>query len=205
MELFFAALPARSRGSRAGRLSCCVSVGVNAREVVLPEELRSRCVERVLVERTRPPERTIGAEWRSLAPVEDDVPVRAGDGGEARVEARRRLPAATTATSAGSSVFSALASRSGGGPPSASRLATCPVACTPASVRPATARPSQRGSTASRASRRAPSTVRSPGCRAHPLNPAPSYSSVSRSVATADCVTHLRGRLDVEHEARRPS
>ena len=43
--------------------------------------------------------------------------------------------------------------RSSGGPPSASRLATWPVAWTPVSVRPATASPPQRGSTASSTSR----------------------------------------------------
>ena len=63
----------------------------------------------------------------------------------------------------------------------ASTLATCPVACTPVSVRPATARSSQLGKTASRASRTTPSTVRRPGCRAQPRNPVPSYSSVSFS------------------------
>ncbi len=47
--------------------------------------------------------------------------------------------------------------------PRPSTLATCPVACTPVSVRPATASPSQRGNTAASASRTTPSTVRRPG------------------------------------------
>ena len=55
--------------------------------------------------------------------------------------------AATTATSSGSTSFSASAVRPGGGPPSTSTLATCPSACTPVSVRPATANePNRAGS-----------------------------------------------------------
>ena len=101
---------------------------------------------------------------------------------EARVESSGASSAATTATSSGSAAFSASAARSRAARPRPSTLATCPVAWTPASVRPATARPSQRGKTASSASRATPSTVRSPGCRAQPRNPVPSYSSVSLSV-----------------------
>src|SRR5262249_20319567 len=95
----------------------------------------------------------------------------------------------------GSEAFRAAAMLEGGGPPSAARLATCPVAWTPVSVRPATARPSHVGNAASNASRRTPSTVLRPGWRAQPWNPLPSYSSVSLSRTSAV------GRLDRERQA----
>ena len=49
----------------------------------------------------------------------------------------------STDTSGGSAVLSASAAFAAGAPPVTSTLATCPVACTPVSVRPATASPSQ--------------------------------------------------------------
>ena len=57
----------------------------------------------------------------------------------------RRLGRHDTATSSGSAVLSASDARAAGGPPSTSTDATCPVAWTPVSVRPATASAPQRG------------------------------------------------------------
>ena len=86
--------------------------------------------------------------------------------------------------------------------PSASRLATCPRrvhACIGAAGY-GQAVPARQ--TASSASRKAPSTVRSPGCRAHPRKPVPSYSSVSRRVAT---VSVQARSLDGSTSSTRPS
>src|SRR5215470_3646097 len=64
-----------------------------------------------------------------------------------------------------------------------SQCATCPRACTPASVRPATVSAGDSGRRTTRAS--APSsvscTVRWPGWRAHPEKPEPSYPMSSRT------------------------
>ena len=67
---------------------------------------------------------------------------------------------------------------------SATNDATCPRACTPASVRPATDSFGASPRTRARASDRTPSTVRCPEFLAHPRNPDPSYESVSRTITS---------------------
>src|SRR5215469_11332766 len=64
-----------------------------------------------------------------------------------------------------------------------SQCATCPRACTPASVRPATvsAGDSGRRSTRASAPSRVSCTVRWPGWRAHPEKPEPSYPTSGRT------------------------
>ena len=71
--------------------------------------------------------------------------------------------------------------------------ATCPRACTPASVRPATESFGARPKTRRRASDRAPSTVRCPEFRAHPRNPDPSYASETRTI-TPPSMTRVTDR-----------
>src|SRR5215470_1473695 len=68
-----------------------------------------------------------------------------------------------------------------------SQCATCPRACTPASVRPATvsAGDSGRRSTRTSAPSRVSWTVRWPGWRAHPEKPEPSYPMSSRTRMTS--------------------
>jgi hypothetical protein len=74
--------------------------------------------------------------------------------------------------------FSASASRNGSQSRARSACATCPVACTPASVRPAAATDgTSRSSTASAASS-APCTDGWSACRCHPAKGAPSYSTI---------------------------
>ena len=112
-------------------------VGLGRREggeVVGADERRGAGVERVAVERPRPPERPPLLERARRA-----ARVAGGSGrcASARRGGRRsrRAPPRwrSTATSGGSSAFRL---RSGAGSPS--WLATCPRACTPRSVRPAT-------------------------------------------------------------------
>ena len=76
-----------------------------------------------------------------------------------------------------------------GGPPSTSTERTFASAWTPESVRPATARASTCSKSESRAVCSSASTVRSPGWRAKPRNPVPSYPTVSfsRTSGAPDC------------------
>jgi hypothetical protein len=94
-----------------------------------------------------------------------------------------------TARTRASAGISAASRRTSDGPSSAKRAAgrstwqTWPVACTPASVRPATVSPSGVSTPTSRvnASVRTPATVRRPGCAAHPEKSVPSYEMSSRT------------------------
>ena len=67
--------------------------------------------------------------------------------------------------------------------------ATCPRACTPASVRPATESFGASPRTRASASDRTPSTVRCPEFRAHPRNDVPSYASESRTITSRSMTT----------------
>ena len=154
-------------------------------EIVRAGQQQRRAPKRLEVERARPPERTALGEGRTHPPAQHPVAVTPCARRETGAEALRRHLARTTATSGGSAALSAAVARSGGGPSAAVKDATCAVACTPVSVRPATARPAQAGKTASSASRRTPSLVRLPGWRAQPRNPVPSYSRVSFRMVSA--------------------
>ena len=118
---------------------CCVSAGVNARKSCAPSEHAGVVVQRGEVDRARPPERPPRLERRALAPPPDAVAIRPRPRVEAGAEPGRRLLGRVTATSSGSTVFSASAARSAGGPPRTSTETTFASACTPVSVRPATA------------------------------------------------------------------
>ena len=128
--------------------------------------------------------------------------------------ARGSRPARSSAASDGDVVAAAPCSAprpaaSTGGPPSACEARDLPgrVNARCRSGRRPRGR-SSRGRTASSASRTAPSTVRSPGWRAQPRNPVPSYSSVSlqrghgRVVANTHSVYRLAGST-VERRGRR--
>jgi hypothetical protein len=89
------------------------------------------------------------------------------------------LLARTTTTSGPSIPLTARWIRDGSTARVAAKDATCPSACTPASVRPATESDGRSRRMRSRASSRTPSTVRTPGCLAHPRKSVPSYASIS--------------------------
>ena len=157
---------------------CCVSVGVNAREVVRPRQQRCGGVEGVAVERLRPPQRPPRLERGAHAAPEEPVAVGPRPRGKTGAEAVLGL----LREHDGDVVRQCRVERArrtfGGGPPSPgssrpvrSRARRC------RSGRRRRARPSQ--GRPRRAPRETPSTVRSPGCRAQPRNPVPSYSSVS--------------------------
>ena len=81
---------------------------------------------------------------------------------------------AVTRTSAGSIRASRRTSHAGSRSSGRSADATCPVACTPASVRPATVSMTGPRSTAVSAPIRTPATVRRPGWTAQPEKSVPS-------------------------------
>ena len=81
--------------------------------------------------------------------------------------------AASTATSPGVSACSPRPSASGGSRPGSSKLATCPHAWTPASVRPATLSATLSPSISSIAASSSAWTVRCPGWVAQPANSVP--------------------------------
>ena len=125
---------------------CSVSVGVKAVKSCVAGQQRRGGVEGGTVDGLRPPERTARLEGRADASAQEPVAVGARRRREARVEvrrgvrrrrSRRRPPAARCSAPS--------AARRAGGPPASRTLATCPVACTPVSVRPATASSSQPG------------------------------------------------------------
>ena len=86
-----------------------------------------------------------------------------------------------------------------GGPPSASRLATCPVAWTPASVRPATARSLQRRQHG--VERLAQHALDRPLAGLPRPAPEPGPVVLERQPERRHATSaHVTGRLDVEHE-----
>ena len=185
--------PRRSQRPR-GRLAAehlVLRLGRRERaEVVLAERAaRRQACERLLVERARPPERFVSrSSGARTAPVEDDGSGRREPSPRtARGSRRGRLLGADDGDVVRAAPRSA--PRPAGRPaarPPPSTLATCPVACTPASVRPATASPLPAREDARRAPpARHPRPSARPGCRAQPRKPVPSYSSVRRRVGTA--------------------
>ena len=122
--------------SRSKR-TCSVSVGVKAVKSWLPTSGRRAALELPAIKRVGPPQRSPLLERVPHRRGQQPVAVGSGAGVAAGVEPLGRTLASTTAISGGSTAFSRCAN-SFGGSRRGSKLATCPQAWTPASVRPAT-------------------------------------------------------------------
>ena len=132
-------------------------------EVVLPQQGVGAAGHGPQVEGTGHVPRQRGEQGVGVLVLEDQVAVAPGPGRPAGVEPRRGHLGRRTTTAGLSRVFTDRMSRTTSTPSRTSTWTTWPVACTPASVRPAHTSTTGWPTTVAMASARAPATVRWPG------------------------------------------
>ena len=167
-------------------------------EVVGADEGGGAGVERLAVDLVRPPEGPAALERARRPGRSPPGRGRSASGRRGGRRSRRRPPRRGARRRPRGVTPFRLRARSGGSGASVSKLATCPRAWTPVSVRPATVSWISSRSTCASAASSTPWTVRSPGWRAQPRKPVPSYSMSSRTVVTAAVSPTPRRTCDLE-------